>query len=146
MIYTQLTKKAMRIAFDAHKGQVDRSGVPYIFHPMHLAEQMTDEESTCAALLHDVVEDTDLTFEDLAEQGIPETVLAALKLLTHDDAVPYLEYVGNIKENPIAASVKLADLRHNSDLTRLDAVSQKDRDRVKKYSDAIALLIDQKEK
>ena len=146
MIYTQLTKKAMRIAFDAHKDQVDRSGVPYIFHPMHLAEQMTDEERTCAALLHDVVEDTDLTFEDLAEQGIPETVIAALKLLTHDDAVPYLEYVGNIKENPIAASVKLADLRHNSDLTRLDAVSQKDLDRVKKYSDAIALLIDQKEK
>ena len=146
MIYTKLTKKAMRIAFDAHKDQVDRSGVPYIFHPMHLAEQMTDEERTCAALLHDVVEDTDLTFEDLAEQGIPETVIAALKLLTHDDAVPYLEYVDNIKENPIAAAVKLADLRHNSDLTRLDAVSQKDLDRVKKYSDAIALLIDQKEK
>lgn len=132
----------MRIAFDAHKDQVDKSGVPCVFHPMHLAEQMTDEESTCAALLHDVVEDTDATFEWLAEQGIPASVISALQLLTHDDSVPYLDYVGKIKENPIAASVKLADLRHNSDLTRLDTVNQKDLDRVKKYSDAIALLTD----
>ena len=140
MIYTQLTRKAMRIAFEAHKDQVDKSGVPYVFHPMHLAEQMEDEERTCVALLHDVVEDTDTTFEWLAEQGMPESVIAALQLLTHDDSVPYLDYVRKIKENPIAASVKLADLRHNSDLTRLDAVSQMDLERVKKYSDAIVLL------
>lgn len=70
MIYTEMTKKAMRIAFDAHKEQVDKTGLPYIFHPFHLAEQMTDEISVCAALLHDVVEDTELSFEALATQGI----------------------------------------------------------------------------
>jgi len=72
MIYTDLTKTAMRIAFDAHKDQVDKSGLPYIFHPFHLAEQMTDEVSVCAALLHDVVEDSSLSFDDLVSQGIPK--------------------------------------------------------------------------
>ena len=67
MIYTPLTMKAMKIAYDAHHGQVDKSGVPYIFHPCHLAEQMTDEVSTCVALLHDVAEDTDVTLEQLAQ-------------------------------------------------------------------------------
>ena len=64
MIYTPLTNKALRLAYTAHHGQVDKSGVPYIFHPYHLAEQMTDEITTCVALLHDVVEDTDITFEN----------------------------------------------------------------------------------
>ena len=85
MIYTALTKKAMRIAFDAHKDQVDKAGLPYIFHPYHLAEQMDDEVSVCAALLHDVVEDSSMTFDDLAVQGIPTAVIDVLKLLTHDD-------------------------------------------------------------
>ena len=85
MIYTALTKKAMRIAFDAHKDQVDKAGLPYIFHPCHLAEQMEDEVSVCAALLHDVVEDSSMTFDDLAVQGIPTAVIDVLKLLTHDD-------------------------------------------------------------
>jgi len=121
MIYTDLTIKAMRIAFDAHKEQVDRIGVPYIFHPYHLAEQMTDEVSVCAALLHDVVEDTEITFDDLGRQGIPHEVIEAVRLLTHDDSVPYMDYVRNIKEsgNPAAIAVKLADLRHNSDPTRM---------------------------
>ena len=140
MLYTQLTKKAMRIAFEAHKDQVDKSGLPYIYHPVHLAEQMTDEATTCVALLHDVVEDTDLTFEDLEREGFPETVVAALRLMTHDDAVPYMEYVAQIKKNPIARAVKLADLRHNSDMTRLDTVSPWDEKRAEKYAEAIRLL------
>ena len=65
MIYTQLTKKAMRIAYEAHKNQVEKSGIPYIYHPLHLAEQMQYEAAVCVALLHDVVEDTDITLDDL---------------------------------------------------------------------------------
>jgi (p)ppGpp synthase/HD superfamily hydrolase len=142
MIYTDVTKRAMRIAFDAHKDQIDKTGLPYIFHPYHLAEQMTDEASVCVALLHDVVEDTVLTFEDLMEQGISSTVIETLKLLTHDDAVPYMDYVQGIKdsENQTAIAVKLADLRHNSDVTRLDKVDDKALQRCKKYSAAIDVL------
>ena len=144
MLYTELTKKAMKIAFEAHKEQVDKSGLPYIFHPFHLAEQMRTEETVCAALLHDVAEDTDITLEDLRTQGFPERVIGALTLLTHDDAVPYMEYVAQIKENSIARAVKLADLHHNSDLTRLDHVDEKAKERVEKYKAAIALLEDER--
>ena len=140
MIYTNLTKQAMKLCFEAHKNQKDKSGMPYVFHPFHLAEQMTDELTTVAALLHDVVEDTGYTFEDLRNMGYPEKVLEALMLLTHDDATPYLAYVERLKENPIARAVKLADLRHNSDLSRLDHVDQKALERVEKYKKAIALL------
>ena len=90
MLYSEATKRAMRIAYDAHKEHADKSGLPYIFHPIHLAEQMYDEVSTCVALLHDVVEDTATTFEDLTAQGISETVIETLKLLTHDDSIPYM--------------------------------------------------------
>lgn len=140
MIYTALTKKAMRIAFDAHKEQVDKTGLPYIFHPFHLAEQMTDEVTTCVALLHDVVEDTDITFEQLAAEGFTAEMLSALRLLTHDPSVPYMDYVREIKENPIAKAVKLADLRHNSDLSRMDIIDEKAIDRTEKYKQAIELL------
>ena len=117
MIYTELTNKAMRIAYQAHHGQYDYNGIPYIFHPLHLAEQMEEEISCCAALLHDVVEDTDVTMEQLALE-FPEAVIEVLKLLTHEDAVPYFDYVRKIKNHPVAKKVKLADLAHNSDQTR----------------------------
>lgn len=117
MIYTVLTNKAMRIAYSAHHGQVDYNGIPYIFHPIHLAEQMEDEISCCAALLHDVVEDTAVTMEDLARE-FPEEVMALLRLLTHEEGVPYFDYVRKIKANPIAVKIKSADIAHNSDQTR----------------------------
>lgn len=117
MIYTELTKKAMKIAYAAHHGQVDKGGIPYIFHPIHLAEQMDDEISCCAALLHDVVEDTHITIEELAAQ-FPEEVIAVLRLLTHREDVPYFDYVRAIKGNSIAVKIKLADIVHNSDQTR----------------------------
>ncbi|MEE0839158.1 MAG: GTP pyrophosphokinase [Acutalibacteraceae bacterium] len=122
MIYTPLTKKALKISFNAHKDQVDKSGMPYVYHPFHLAEQMNDEYSTCVALLHDVVEDTDISLDDLTSEGFPAEVIDALTLMTHDDKVPYMDYVRKIKTNPIATKVKLADLEHNSDLSRLDLV------------------------
>lgn len=140
MIYTPLTKKAMKLCFEAHKDQVDKSGLPYVFHPFHLAEQMTNELTAVTALLHDVVEDSDYTLADLGEMGFPATVLDALAMLTHDDGSAYLEYVARLKTNPIARAVKLADLRHNSDLTRLDHVDEKALARVEKYRKAIELL------
>ena len=121
MIYTEQTKKALKLCFEAHKDQVDKSGMPYVFHPFHLAEQMTDEDTTVVALLHDVVEDTDYTLEDLKNMGFSPQVLEAIALMTHEDGVPYLEYVAKIKGNPIAKAVKLADIDHNSDISSLDA-------------------------
>lgn len=140
MLYTELTKKAMKLCFAAHKDQVDKSGMPYVFHPFHVAEQMTDELSTVTALLHDVVEDTPYTLEDLRAMGFPEPVLAALALLTHGEDVPYLDYVAQIKANPIARAVKLADLRHNSDLSRLSQVDAAALERVEKYKKAMEML------
>ncbi|MBR7132678.1 MAG: bifunctional (p)ppGpp synthetase/guanosine-3',5'-bis(diphosphate) 3'-pyrophosphohydrolase [Clostridia bacterium] len=140
MIYTEKTKKALKLCFEAHKNQTDKSGMPYVFHPFHLAEQMETEETAVVALLHDVIEDTDYTLEDIRKMGLGETVVNALSLLTHDDAVEYMDYVRAIKENSVAKSVKLADLRHNSDLSRLDAVDEKALTRREKYLKAIELL------
>ena len=140
MIYTDLTKKALKLCFESHKEQVDKSGMPYVFHPFHLAEQMTDEMTTVVALLHDVVEDSDITFEDLETQGFSDGILNALKLLTHDKSIPYMDYIAEIKKNEIATAVKLADLKHNSDLSRLDVIDEKTLNRKKKYEKAIKFL------
>lgn len=140
MIYTAMTKKALKICFNAHINQVDKTGIPYVFHPFHLAEQMDDEDSVCVALLHDVVEDTEITFEDLINEGFNENVINALKLLTHVDDTPYMDYVKEIKTNPIAKKVKLADLKHNSDLTRLDLNVDKIPPKLELYKEAIKYL------
>lgn len=140
MIYTELTKKAMKIAYNAHHGQLDKGGMPYIFHPFHLAEQMNDEYTVCAALLHDVAEDTDVTLDELAEI-FPAEIINALRLLTHSDSEDYFDYVRMIKQDPIAAAVKLADLRHNSDVSRLNGeFTCSAEKRLKKYAEAIKLL------
>lgn len=140
MIYTENTKKALKLCFEAHKDQSDKSGMPYVFHPFHLAEQMTDENTTVVALLHDVAEDTDYTLTDFAEMGFCKEVIEALTLLTHSPDVPYMDYVLKIKDNPIAKAVKLADLKHNSDLSRLDVIDEKALARREKYLEAIQLL------
>ena len=107
----------MKTAYNAHLGQLDYNDVPYIFHPYHLAEQMDDEISCTVALLHDVVEDTSLTFADL-EQIFPKQVVEIVMLLTHDEKVDYFDYIQKIKTNAIAVKVKLADLEHNSNEDR----------------------------
>ena len=140
MLYTNLTKKALKISFQAHKNQLDKSGIPYVYHPFHLAEQMDDEYSVCVALLHDVVEDTEMTIDDLTEQGFPPEVTEALLLMTHDDSVPYMDYIKKIKTNSLATKVKLADLEHNSDLTRLDEINDAALERADKYRQAMFLL------
>lgn len=148
MIYTDLTERAMRLAYRAHNGQVDKAGVPYIFHPIHLAEQMTTEACVCVALLHDVVEDSDVTIEDIAAL-FPAEVTEAVRLLTHDENVPYLDYVRALRANPLARTVKLADLAHNSDESRLrDAVAHEPASVAKrraKYDAARAILLGEAE-
>ena len=140
MIYTKLTKIAMKISFEAHKDQTDKSGLPYIFHPFHLAEQMTGEAETVCALLHDVLEDTDTSPEDLKKLGFGDDILEALCLLTHRDSEDYFDYVKRISKNPIAKAVKIADLKHNSDLTRLDVIDEGAIKRNEKYKKALSLL------
>lgn len=146
MIYTPKTKLAMKIAYEAHLGQVDKAGVPYIMHPIHLAEQCEDETTTIIALLHDVVEDNkDYTFEKLEELGFGKREIDALKLLTHEKGVPYMDYVEKIKENKDATKVKLLDLEHNLDETRFDeeerqAMLEKMSGKREKYKKAIAYL------
>lgn len=139
MIYTENTKKAINIAYVAHMGQTDRFGIPYIFHPIHLAEQMDTEEECIAAILHDVVEDTNVTMEEL-ENIFSKKVIDALKLLTHDKDTDYMEYIKALKQNPIAKKVKIADLGHNSDKTRLNQITETDLQRNKKYEEAIKIL------
>ena len=140
MIYTKDTKKALKICFDAHKNQTDKSGLPYVFHPFHLAEQMETEEATIVALLHDVVEDTNVTLEDLEGEGFKSEIIEAIALMTHDDDTDYMDYVREIKKNPIAKAVKLADLKHNSELSRMDVIDEKVLERRKKYLEAIEIL------
>ena len=140
MIYTSLTKKALKISFEAHKNQLDKSGMPYVYHPFHLAEQMNDENTTCVALLHDVVEDTDMTLDDLRGFGFPEEVIEALSLMTHNSGAGYFDYIRTLKDNPIARKVKMADLRHNSDLSRLDVIDERALERAEKYKQALLIL------
>ena len=138
MIYTDLTIKAMNLAYAAHHGQFDKGGVPYIFHPIHLAEEMDDEVSTCVALLHDAVEDTAVTLEELAE-SFPREIVEAVDLLTHRDGVEYFDYVRSIRANPVAVKVKLADLRHNGDPNRISNQGNAEKRR-EKYAKAWKIL------
>ena len=115
MIYTDMTKKAINIMFEAHKNQKDKSNTPYVFHPWSIAEKMTNEIETTTALLHDVAEDSKITIKDL-EKEFPKEVIDALKLLTHDENIGYYEYIKQISTNELATKVKLQDLKHNSKL------------------------------
>lgn len=142
MIYTEATKKALKLMFTAHKDQVDKSGLPYVFHPYHLAERMEEENAVVVALLHDLIEDTDYTLENLREMGFSEEVCEAIGVMTHQKGVSYFDYIRKIKQNPLATKVKLADLKHNSDLSRLDGVTGKDRERIEKYKKAMEMLKD----
>ena len=141
-MHTQQSQEsiARAIAERAHAGQVDKAGKPYIGHPAHVAVSVEGDKAKAVAWLHDVVEDTPMTFDDLRAAGIDDEVLAALELLTHGKTVPYMEYVAAIRENDLARTVKLADLAHNSDLSRLPEVTDADLQRVEKYRQAMGLL------
>lgn len=146
MLYTELTKKAMRLCYRAHDGQVDKGGVPYVFHPFHVAEQMHSEYDICVALMHDVLEDTDYTIEDIRSEGFPEEILQALLCITRDKNTAYEDYIRVVMTNDIATRVKLADLEHNSDISRLpgnDAVYHEQL--LTRYAKARAVLLSKAE-
>ena len=126
--------------YKAHYRQIDKGGIPYVFHPFSVAYSMTDEYATCVALLHDIVEDTEITLDELAAEGFPYEVIRAIKKLTHQPNITYDDYIRAIKRNPLARQVKLADLRQNCDLSRMQTVTENDIARIQKYKQAIAFL------
>lgn len=137
----KLLEKVIAFALEAHSGHEDKYGRPYILHPLHLMSQMDSDEERMAAVLHDVVEDTTKTLADIEALGVPRPVLEAVALLTHDkQAVPYDQYVLALKPNPLARKVKLADLRHNMDIRRLNKITAKDAERLERYRHAWELL------
>lgn len=131
----ELLSKAIHIATNAHHGQFDKGGNPYILHPfavMALLED-TDEELQCIALLHDVVEDTKITFQDLRDSGITDRIIDAVRLLTKMPGQTYDEYKAGVFSSMDAMKVKKADLTHNTDVRRLKGVSEKDIERMARY-------------
>jgi (p)ppGpp synthase/HD superfamily hydrolase len=140
-------EKAIAIALQAHEGVLDKSGKPYILHPLRLMMQMDSEEARITAVLHDVVEDSAISLTDLAASGFSSEIIDALALLTHDkEATPYEDYIQGIKSNPLARQVKLADLEHNMDTRRLQApLSERDLDRLQRYRLAWDVLADPRE-
>ncbi len=141
MIYTDLTRKAITVAYNAHQGQLDRAGLPYILHPLHVAEQMKDEDTCVVALLHDVIEDTDLTLENLREYGFTEAQIEGVRVMTREEDEDYFEYIRSVKTNPLALAVKLEDLKHNLDVTRIIEMTDKDLQRIEKYKKAMEILL-----
>ena len=140
MIYTDMTKKAMKYMFEHQKNQFDKSGVPYVFHPFTVAFDLKTEDECVVALLHDIVEDTSVTFEDLENEGFSSLVIETLKLLTHSDDEDYFEYINRISKNKLATSVKIQDLKHNMQDGRLNEVTEKDILRKEKYQRALDIL------
>ncbi len=131
---------ALKIATDAHKGQVDKAGVEYINHPLKVASLVYNENEKIVALLHDTIEDTYITEQHLIDYGFSNEIIEAVKVLTHSKDVPYMDYIQKIKGNKLARKVKIADLTHNSDLTRLKNITEKDRKRCEKYKKALMYL------
>ena len=131
--------KALLVAIKAHQGQKDKGGKPYILHPIRVALNVKGKDEKIVALLHDVIEDTSFTIDDL--DFLSKEQRKALLLLTHDDNVPYMEYIVELKKNKIASKVKLADLEQNMNLKRLKTISNKDLKRLEKYKRAKEILL-----
>lgn len=131
--------KAFIVAIKAHQGQEDKGGKPYILHPLRVALNVKGKDERIVALLHDVIEDTNYTIDDL--KFLSKEQKEALLLLTHDDNVPYMEYIEEVKKNKIASKVKLADLEQNMNLKRLKTISNKDLKRLEKYKRAKEILL-----
>jgi (p)ppGpp synthase/HD superfamily hydrolase len=134
MTDAELIETALSFALEVHRGQIDRSGQPYILHPLTLMMQMDTTAERLAAILHDTVEDSERTLDDIRGMGMPAEVVEAVDLLTHDkSAMSYADYVQRLKPNPIAQKVKLADLQHNMDIRRTRPVNPEDLPRLNKY-------------
>lgn len=134
---------AIALAADRHRSQVDKGGRPYILHPlkvMHYIRAEDDEDLQCIAVMHDLLEDTDTTFEELVSLGFSDRVIAALRLLTRMPGQTEAEYMAGVLTSTDAVQVKLADLRHNSDIRRLKGIGPKDVERMKRYHAAYLRL------
>ena len=137
-----MLEKAILIATNAHKGQLDKGGSPYILHPLRLMFAMHNETEKICAVLHDVIEDTEITLDYLRNEGFSEEVLDALDALTRRNAETYDEFIRRIIKNKIASNVKLADLNDNMDLSRIKNPTQKDYERIEKYRKASDIILE----
>lgn len=131
-----LLEKAIALAVEAHRGQKDRAGKPYILHPLRVMARVQTEDEKVVAILHDVAEDTPWTSEKLAAEGFPSHIIEALDCVTKRDGEVYEQFVERSASNPIARQVKLADLEDNMDLRRLREVTERDLPRLNRYIDA----------
>lgn len=131
---------ARQVAFEAHDGQKDKAGVPYIFHPIIVASMVETEDEKIVAFLHDVIEDSNITIDDLKELGFSNPITEAVFCITKTDGIKYEEYLEVVKSNPIARVVKIADLTHNSMISRIANPAEKDVKRTNKYAKAIKYL------
>ena len=132
--------RAIELAKQHHEGQTDKAGKPYIEHPLRVMNQVESEEEKIVAVLHDIVEDTDISLNDLRNEGFSEEVVSAVECLTKQDGENYDSYIERISFNPLAVKIKLADLEDNRDLTRLPQVTDKDLERLEKYDKALEKL------
>jgi len=128
-----ILEKAIRIAVNAHYRQTDKGGKPYIFHPLRVMNSVNTMEEKIVAVLHDILEDTDITVDDLKTEAIPEELINQLLILAHSPDIEYNTYIERIARSPIATTVKLADLKDNMDISRLPEITDKDIQRLKKY-------------
>ncbi|MDL2286592.1 HD domain-containing protein [Desulfococcaceae bacterium OttesenSCG-928-F15] len=135
-----LLERAIAIAVNAHLGQKDKGGEPYILHPLRVMLALEDEEDRMTAVLHDVVEDTEISLESLRDSGFSETVLCAVDALTKKPGESRMQAAERIKKNPVARRVKLADLADNMDLSRIPSPSEKDLARLRQYEEILAFL------
>jgi (p)ppGpp synthase/HD superfamily hydrolase len=133
-------ERAILIAAEAHLGQRDKAGAPYILHPLRMMMRMESEAAMIAAVLHDVVEDSDWTLEQLRSEGFSEEVLRAVDCLTHKEGESYDEFVVRVRANAIASLVKIADLEDNMNVKRIGEMTPKDLARIEKYHRAWRIL------
>ncbi len=133
-------KKALDIALEAHRDQIDKGGVPYIMHPITVANQMETTDEIVVALLHDVVEDSNITIEHLNKFEFSYEVIAAISTLTKTAGEEFFKYLDKVKKNEIALKVKIADMKHNSKLSRLKEITIEDIKRQEKYFAGIHYL------
>lgn len=136
-----MLEKAIEIAVEAHRGQIDKAGKPYILHPMRVMLAGKNEDEMICGILHDVVEDTPISLEMLQEEGFSKTVLDALALLTHDRSVPYQTYIEALTQNELAVRVKLYDLHDNLNRDRLSFLTVEDERRMEKYKKSQTYLL-----
>lgn len=137
-----LIEKSLKIALDAYTGKKDKAGKTYILHPLRIMQKMESVELKAVAILHDVIEDSDYTADDLRTEGIPDEVVEAVVSLTRNEGESYSDFIDRASRNVLARDVKLADIEDNMDILRLEEIREKDLERLKKYHKAYSRLKD----